>query len=49
MEQSLADRGDGEELIDTKFGSVHSTNSQLRPPPTISLVYGMVIRLVIMH
>ena len=30
MEESLADRGDGEELIDTKDGDVHSTDSQLQ-------------------
>ena len=30
MKQSLADRGDGEELIDTKLGGVHSTDSQLQ-------------------
>ena len=31
MEQSLADGCDGEELIDTKVGRVHLTDSQLRP------------------
>ena len=30
MEESLADGGDGEELIDTKVGDVHSTDSQLQ-------------------
>ena len=31
MGQSLADMGDGKELIDTKIGGVHSTDSQLQP------------------
>ena len=31
MEQSLADIGDGEQLIDTKVGGMDSTDSQLRP------------------
>ena len=31
MKQSLAYRGDGEELIDTKLGGVHSTDSRLQP------------------
>ena len=31
MEQSLADRGDEVELIDTKIGGVHLMNSCLRP------------------
>ena len=31
MEQSLADRGEGEELEDTKVGGVHSTDKDLRP------------------
>ena len=31
MEQSLADRNDGEKLIDTKIGDVHSMDSRLRP------------------
>ena len=31
MEQRLADRGDGEELVDTKVGGVYSTDSQLQP------------------
>ena len=30
MEQFLADRRDGEELIDTKVGIVHSTGSRLQ-------------------
>ena len=30
MEQSLADIGDGEELIDTKVMGVHSTDKDLR-------------------
>ena len=29
MGQSLADRGDGDELIDTKVGYVHSTDKDL--------------------
>ena len=45
MEQSLADRGDGEELIDTKFGGVHLTDKDLRRIP---LVYDMGISLLIM-
>ena len=31
MEQGLADSGDGEELIDTNVGGVHSTDSLLQP------------------
>ena len=31
MEQSLADRGDGEELVDNKLGGVHSTDNRLQP------------------
>ena len=31
MGQSLADRGDGEELIDTKVGSVYTKNKDLQP------------------
>ena len=30
MEQSLADRGDGEELMDTKVVGVHTTDSRLQ-------------------
>ena len=32
MEQSLADRDDGEKLIDTKVGGVHLTNKNLQLP-----------------
>ena len=32
VEQSLSDRGEGEELLDSKVGGVHSTDSRLRPP-----------------
>ena len=28
---SFADRGDGAELIETKVGGVHTTNSRLQP------------------
>ena len=31
MKQSLADRGDGEELIYTKLGDVYLTDSRLQP------------------
>ena len=31
MKQSLANRSDGEELIDTNLGGVHSTDSRLQP------------------
>ena len=31
MKESLADRGDGEELIDSKFGGVHLTDNRLQP------------------
>ena len=31
MEQSLADTGDGEELIETKVGGVNSMDSPLQP------------------
>ena len=32
MGQSVTDRGDGEELIDTKVGGVHSTEKTYGPP-----------------
>ena len=35
MEQNLADRGDGEELVDIKGGSVHLTDKDLRPMPQV--------------
>ena len=38
MKQSLADRGHGEELIDTKFGGVHSTDSCLQLPQVCHLL-----------
>ena len=31
MEQSLADRGDGAEQIDTNVGGVHSTDGRQQP------------------
>ena len=31
IDKSLIDRGDGEELINTKLGGVHSTDSRLQP------------------
>ena len=31
MEQTLAERGDGEQLIDTKVDGVHLTDKDLRP------------------
>ena len=31
MKQNLADRGDGEEVIDIKLGGVHLTDSRLQP------------------
>ena len=31
MEESLADRGDREELVDTKVGGLHSTDSRVKP------------------
>ena len=31
MKQSLTDSDEGEELIDTKVGGVHTTGSQLEP------------------
>ena len=48
MEQSFADRGYGEELIDTKVESVHSMDIQLQPVPSIPLAYGLGISLLIM-
>ena len=30
MEQSLADRSDAEEVVDTKLGGVHSMDNQLQ-------------------
>ena len=47
MEQSLADRGDGEELIETKVGGVHSTDSRLRPS-SVPLLCDMDLSLLIM-
>ena len=41
MEQSLADRGDGKEQIDTKVRGVHLTDRQLRPLPSVPLVYDL--------
>ena len=41
MEQSLADKGDGEELIDTKVGEVHSTDCRLQPFPNMLQAYDM--------
>ena len=42
MEQSLADRGDGEELIDTKIGGVHLratvATADYDPPQYASIV-----------
>ena len=43
--KNLTDRADGEELIDTKDGGVHPTNSQLQPMP---LLYDMGTSLVSM-
>ena len=41
MEQSLADRGDREELIDTKVGGVHLTDEDLWPSQyAYSMWYG---------
>ena len=33
MEQSLAGRRDGEDLVVAKVGGVHSTDNDLRPSP----------------
>ena len=38
MEQSLADRGDEEEVIDTKIEGVHSMDKDLRPSQYASSV-----------
>ena len=38
MKQCLADRGDGEELIDTKLGGAHSTDSRF---PSVPPAYDM--------
>ena len=35
MEQSFADRGDGEELIETKVEGVHSTTTALQNVPLL--------------
>ena len=48
MEQSLKDRGDGKEVIDTKLGGVHSTDSRLQPskasiPPAYDMGTGLPI------
>ena len=39
MGQSLSDRDDGEELTDTKVGSVHFTDKDLRPSKSMPLAY----------
>ena len=39
MEQSLADRGDGEDLIDTKVLGVHTTDNKLQPSQYASSVW----------
>ena len=41
MGQSLTDIGDGEELIDTKVGGVHLTDSRIRPSQICHIVYDM--------
>ena len=38
MEQCLADRGDGEELVDTKLGGVHRRIADYSPPNYASSV-----------
>ena len=38
MGQSLSDRGDGEELMDTKVGGVHSTDKIDGPPKYASSI-----------
>ena len=51
MKQSLADRGDVEELVDAKLGGVHSTDSRLQPsqeclqPVTLNVGNGLLIML----
>ena len=49
MEQSLADRGDGQELIDTKIEGVDSTDKVSWPSQTIRLVCNMGLPQLIMH
>ena len=44
MEQSVADRDNGEELIDTKVGGVHSTAPMSLPD--MLLVYDMGISML---
>ena len=46
MKQTLADRHDGEEMIDTKLGGVHLTDKEL---PSMPLVGDMGIGLLIMR
>ena len=48
-EQRLADTGDGEVLIDTKVGSVHTTDSRLQPSQVCPLAYDIGVSLLIMH
>ena len=38
MEQSLTDRVNGEELVNTRVGGVHSMDKDLRPPNYASSV-----------
>ena len=40
-EQLLIDRGDGEELMDTKLGDVHLTDIRLQPSKSIPAAYYM--------
>ena len=37
VEQSLADRGDGEELVNNKFGGVYSTDNRYSPTKYASI------------
>ena len=44
MEQRLADRGDEEELIEAKFGGVHSTDSRLVPSKLCNMGVSLLIK-----
>ena len=48
MEQSLADGGDGEEVVDTKLGGVHFDRLPETALPIMPLVYDMDTSLLIM-
>ena len=45
---NFTDRGDGEELLDTKVGGVHSTDKEQRPSKCMPLLCDFGLSLLIM-